>query len=82
MKLPDLPVGWGQAYLIVGAVAAAIVVLRLLLGYEACAFDICLDLDRKFGLILATLAAVGLAFGGFQAFNEEKSGGGSPSQPF
>lgn len=41
-------------------------------------------LDRSFGLFLATLSAIGLAFGSFLKFKEEggelpTKGGGTPS---
>ncbi len=65
-KLPELPIRWGQALLGAGAVAAVIVVLKLLIGEDvdgAEAFGI--EVNRAFGLFLATLAAIGLAVGGF-----------------
>lgn len=68
VKLPELPVGWGQTFLIAGSVSAVIVVLKLLTGEDFA--------DRDWGLFLATIASVGFAYGGFQAFNEEKRGGG------
>lgn len=61
MKLPDLPVGWGQVHLIAGCVATALILLKLLMGDEVFGFD----LDRKFGLFLSLLSAIGLAAGGF-----------------
>jgi hypothetical protein len=61
-KLPDeLPV----LYLVGGAVVAALVVLKLLFGYHG--------VDRAFGLYLAVLSALGVAFAGFLKFTE--SGG-------
>lgn len=74
-KLPDLPIGWGQALFIAGTVAAVIVLLKLLIGEDvdgAEAFGI--EVKRAFGLFLATLAAIGLAVGGFLKWQEEKSG--------
>jgi hypothetical protein len=68
VKLPELPIGWGQAFLVAGAVSAVIVVLKLLVGIDFW--------DRSWGLFVAVIAAGGLAYGGFQAFNEEKSGAG------
>lgn len=63
VDLPDLPIGWGQAFLIAGALSAAIVVLKLLIGEDI--------VDRAWGLFLATLAALGFAYGGWLKFQEE-----------
>jgi hypothetical protein len=60
-KLPDPPLPWGQIHLIVGCVAGALVVLKLLIGDSVSGFD----LDRKFGIFLAAIAGIGLAAGGF-----------------
>ncbi|MGH9111028.1 MAG: hypothetical protein ACRDZN_01795 [Acidimicrobiales bacterium] len=72
-KLPDLPIGWGQALFIAGAVAAVIVLLKLLIGEDGNEF---VDVNRAFGLFLATLAAIGLAVGGYLKWQAEKSGAG------
>lgn len=63
-KLPDLPVSWAQVHLGAGALAALLVVLKLLIGEDG--------VDRSFGLILATLAALGLAYGGFLYYREHQ----------
>jgi len=60
-QLPKLPVPWGQAHLIAGATAAVLVVLRLIFTANVSG----IDLDRKFGLFLATLAAIALGVGGY-----------------
>jgi hypothetical protein len=76
-KLPDLPIGWGQTLFIAGTVAAVIVVLKLLIGEDvdgAEALGVEVNVDRAFGLFLATLAAIGLAVGGFLKWQEERSG--------
>ncbi|HEX6417948.1 MAG TPA: hypothetical protein VFZ77_05615 [Acidimicrobiales bacterium] len=81
-KLPDLPIGWGQTLFIAGVVAAVIVVLKLLIGEDvdgAEAFGI--EVKRAFGLFLASLAAIGLAVGGFLEWQEEKSGAGDVAAP-
>jgi hypothetical protein len=53
-----------------------IVLLRVLIASDNVgSVDINVDLDRKFGLYLAFLAALGLAAGGFLKFQEEKKGG-------
>lgn len=72
-KLPDLPVSWGQVHLGAGALAAVIVVLKLLIGESEGG----VDFDRAYGLFIATIAALGLAYGGFLKFQEEKKAGTS-----
>jgi hypothetical protein len=88
-KLPDLPIGWGQAMFIAGVIAAVIVVLKLLIGIDengSEAFGV--DVKRAFGIFLAALAAIGLAVGGFLKWQEEKGTGGAatgtdgPAAPF
>jgi hypothetical protein len=69
VKLPDLPVPWGQAFLIAGGVSAAIVVLKLLIGEDY--------VDRAWGLFLATIAALGFAAGGYLAFQDKDSSASS-----
>ena len=63
-NLPDLPVSWAQVHLGAGALAALLVVLKLLIGEDG--------VDRSFGLILATLAALGLAYGGYLYYREHQ----------
>jgi hypothetical protein len=63
VDLPDLPVTWGMAFLIAGGISAAIVILKLLIGEDI--------VDRAWGLFLATLAAIGFAFGGYLKFQED-----------
>lgn len=86
MKLPDLPVTWGQAILGAGVLSALLVVLKLLMGYEVCGFGSCIDLDRKWGLFVAAIASIGLAVGGYLKFQEgddaAAAGGGTGSAPF
>lgn len=86
IDLPELPIPQGLLLLGLGGLAAILVVLRLLIGGDDAGTDV---LDRSFGIFLATLAAVGLAAGGFLKFQEDggelpKTGGGSTdggSQP-
>lgn len=89
IELPELPVPAGLLMLGMGGAAAVLVVLRLLIGGDDAGTD---ALSRSFGLFLATLAALGLAGGGFLKFQEDggelpKSGGNSsggtqPPTPF
>lgn len=85
-KLPDLPVPWSQVHMFAGIAIAVIVALRLLIGSDEIAgIDTGFDLDRKFGLFLAVLAAIGLAVGGFlksQEGDTTASAGDPPSAPF
>ena len=86
VKLPDLPITWGQAFLGAGALSALLVVLKLLIGYEVCGFGTCIDLDRKWGMFLAAIAALGLAAGGFLKYQEgddaPAAGGDTGTAPF
>ena len=86
-KIPDLPIPWSQGYMIAGAVAAIIVVLRLLIGSdEVAGFDTGIDLDRKFGLIVAVVAAICVAVGSSMKLKEDEptppAGGDPGSAPF
>jgi len=82
VKLPELPIPWGQAFLGLGALAALLVLLKLLIGESVFGFD----LDRAFGLFIAAIAAIGLAAGGFLKFQEgddaPATGGDTGSAPF
>lgn len=66
VSLPDLP--WPRVHLIAGIVAAALVVLKFLIGES----EVGVDFDRAFGLFLAVLAALGLAAGGFLYMREHE----------
>ncbi len=75
VKLPDLPVPWGQAYLIIGAIAAVCVVLKLIIGEDPSEI-----IKRSYGLFIAAIAALGLAGGGFMKYQEgdDAAAPGSP----
>lgn len=73
VNMPDLgSVTWGQVHLGLGAAAAVFVII--------CFFD---DggADKKFGLFVSIVAALGLAVGGYLKFQEEKSGAGGGALP-
>jgi hypothetical protein len=66
VQLPKLPIPWGQAFLIAGVTALVLVVLRTIIPSTInIPFSDDVTLDRKFGLFVALLAAIGLAVGGF-----------------
>lgn len=67
VSLPDWP--WAKIHMIGGIVAAALVVLKLIIGEDAGP----VNLDRSFGIFLAAIAAIGLAVGGF-LYNQEREG--------
>jgi hypothetical protein len=80
-ELPQLPIGWGQTLFIAGVVAAVIVLLKLLIGEDG-APEFGIEVNRAFGLFLASLAAIGLAVGGFLKWQEEKSDAGLSAGPY
>ena len=80
-KIPDLPVPWGQGYLIAGVVAAVIVVRRLLVPSDECAGGFCIDLDRKFGIFVAVIAAICVAAGGSMKLKEDDTAPPPPGRP-
>ena len=86
VKLPELPVPWGQAMLGAGALAAVLVVLKLIIGEDADGAEaLGIDISRGIGIFLATIAALGLAAGGFlqlQEGDDAPAGGGTGSAPF
>jgi hypothetical protein len=75
-SLPDLPVTWGQAFLGAGALAALLVLLKLLIGEDDGGFDF-VEVNRAYGLFLAAIAAIGLAVGGFLKMQEDNATGGA-----
>ena len=73
VDLPELPVPEGLLLLGIAGTSALLIILRFIIGYEVGGFGITIDLDRKIGLFLAVLAAIGLVGGAFLKFQE---GGG------
>jgi hypothetical protein len=65
VQLPKLPIPWGQAFLIAGVVIAILLLLRTIFSETIDTPLGDFTLDRKFGLFIALLAAIGLAVGGF-----------------
>lgn len=83
-KLPDLPLPWAQVHLFAGAVAAVLLVLRTIFVADVDFLGEEFELDRKVGLFLALLAAIGLAVGGFLKSQESgaTSTSSAPPTPF
>jgi hypothetical protein len=76
VELPELGMPWSQILFIAGIVAAALCLLQLLIGNSTSGFD----LDRKIGVFLGLLAAIGLAAGGFLR-KQEGDEGSAPAGP-
>jgi hypothetical protein len=74
-ELPTLPVSWPQAILGASALAALLVVLKLLIGHE----EVGIDFDREWGLFVAAIAAVALAVGSFLKYQEDGGSSGGSS---
>jgi hypothetical protein len=76
-SLPDLPITWGQALLGAGGIAAALILIKLIIGESGggTGFGCSVDVSRSFGLFLSFLAAAAMAGGAFLKFQEERAGG-------
>jgi len=86
ITIPDPlgPVPRLQAALIAAGAAAVLVVLRLIIASDDIGgFDADVNLDRKYGLFLALIAAVAAAAGAFMKYqgNEPELGSGSSNTP-
>jgi hypothetical protein len=90
VTLPDLP---PFLPLVLGGVAAALVLLKVLIGADvegagaAGAFGVNIDVSRSFGIFVALLATLGMTAAGFLKFQQAPGGpaggaGTAPPQPF
>ena len=81
LPMPKLP--WGRVHLALGVFALVMVLGQALIGDSITtpAFQglpsLEVDLDRRPSLILSTLAAFGLAYGGFARSKEPEGAGGN-----
>ena len=83
VQLPELPVPQPLAVLGLAALAALLILIRLLMGGDDEGTDL---LERSYGLFLATIAVLGLAAGAFLKFQEDggefpTKGGGTSAGP-
>ncbi len=73
---------WGQIHLILGAIAAVLVLLLLLIGDDENVLGLEVDGDRQVGLYLALVAALGLVAGGLLKMRDPAdTGAGPPAAP-
>lgn len=68
VSLGNLP--WPKVHMVAGIVAAALLLLKLIIGEDGFGE---IDVNRSYGLFLATLAGIGLAAGGF-LYHQERDG--------
>jgi hypothetical protein len=75
--------GWGQIHAILGAIAAVLVLLLVIIGDDSEPSGFPVDGDRQIGLYLAALAAVGLLAGGLLKMRDphDVSPPGAPPRP-
>jgi hypothetical protein len=69
-ELPKPPIPWSQIHLIAGTVVVVLLLLRVLITSDVEVLGESFDLDRKYGLWIAFLAAIGVAVGGYLKFQE------------
>lgn len=86
-KLPDLPITWAQVHLIAGGLAALLVLLKLIIGDKVGGGTILgthipsISLDRKFGIFLSLIAAIGLVVGAWLKNQESAAAAPPPAAP-
>jgi hypothetical protein len=80
-ELPKPPIPWSQIHLIAGAVIVVLLLLRVLITSDVEVLGESFDLDRKYGLWIALIAAIGLGVGGYLKNQESEDAVAGPSLP-
>jgi hypothetical protein len=80
-ELPNPPIPWSTIHLIAGAVIMVLLLLRVLITSDVEVLGESFDLDRKYGLWIALIAAVGLGVGGYLKNQESEDALAGPSVP-
>jgi hypothetical protein len=83
-KLPTLPISWAQVHVIAGGLATLLILLRVVLAdSRGTGFGVIhVSANRKFGLFLALLAAIGLVVGAVLKMRDPaEAGGAEPGTP-
>jgi hypothetical protein len=80
-ELPRPPIPWSQIHLIAGAVILVLLLLRVLITSDVEVLGESFDLDRKYGLWIALIAAIGLGVGGYLKNQESEDAIAGPSVP-
>lgn len=86
VKLPDLGgTSWGLVLLVMGVVAFAFVLIKLIAGpnIDTGGFNVDISKTREFGIFVGLIATAGLAVGGYLLFQADKAGspGAPPGRP-
>ena len=76
-ELPAPPIPWNQIHMILGAVVAVLLVLRVIIGSSEGSGTFEVDLDRMYGLWVALVAAIGVGVGGFLKSKDPEDAHGS-----
>jgi len=80
-ELPTPPIPWSRIQVIAGAAVVVLLLLRVLIASSVDVLGESFDLDRKYGLWIAFLAAIGIAVGGYLKFQESDEAVMGPSAP-
>jgi 4-amino-4-deoxy-L-arabinose transferase-like glycosyltransferase len=80
-ELPRPPILWSQIHLIAGAGIVVLLLLRVLITSDVEVLGESFDLDRKYGLWIALIAAIGLGVGGYLKNQESEDAVAGPSLP-
>jgi hypothetical protein len=80
-ELPRPPILWSQIHLIAGAAIVVLLLLRVLITSDVEVLGESFDLDRKYGLWIALIAAIGLGVGGYLKNQESEDAVAGPSLP-
>jgi hypothetical protein len=80
-ELPRPPIPWSQIHLIAGAVILVLLLLRVVITSDVEVLGESFDLDRKYGLWIALIAAIGLGAGGYLKNQESEDAIAGPTVP-
>jgi hypothetical protein len=80
-ELPQPPIPWSQIQLIAGTVIVVLLLLRVLITSDVEVLGESFDLDRKYGLWIALIAAIGLGVGGYMKNQESEGAITGPTVP-
>jgi len=80
-QLPAPPIPWNQIHMILGAIVAVLLILRVVIGSSEGDGSFEVDLDRMWGLWVALLAAIGVGVGGFLKSKDPEDAYTGPGYP-